>query len=91
MGIDYVRFWIDFVRFLAEGDPKPHLKEKTIHFRRDVIYGLFRTALSPVPTSSIGGKVTAERVLDDYGTDDNAVRNNPWTTILPTKNVVFTS
>ena len=55
-----VRFCLDFVRFLAEGDPKPHLKVKTIHFRRSVIYGLFRTALSPVPTSSIGGKVTAE-------------------------------
>jgi len=48
----FVRFWIDFVGFLAEGDTKPPSKVKTMHFRRNVIYVLFRTALTPVPTTS---------------------------------------
>lgn len=70
----FVRFWIDFVGFLAEGDTKPPSKVKTIHFRRSVIFELFRTAFTPVPTAPIThsavvyrGKVTSERPLDDAG------------------------
>jgi len=48
----FVRFCLDFVGFLAEGDPKNPTKVKTMHFRRNVIYVLFRTALTPVPTAS---------------------------------------
>ena len=69
-----VRFCLDFVGFLAEGDPKPTPKVRAILFRRNVILGLFRMALTPVPTASIThsaviyrGKVTAERPLDDVG------------------------
>ena len=63
----FVRFWIDFVRFLPVRAPQDVSKVKTDNLRRSVIYGLFRRHLSLVPPSSIGGKVTAERLLDDVG------------------------
>ena len=34
MGIDFVEFWIDFVRFLAEGDPKNPQKLKLLIFEK---------------------------------------------------------
>ena len=39
-------------------------------------YHLFRRHLSLIPPSSIGGKVTAERPLDDVGKDVSNVWNN---------------
>ena len=74
MGIDFVGFCLDFVRFLAEGDPKNPQKSKPLIFEgassmscSERRYHLFRRHLTLVPKSSIGGKVTAERPLDDGG------------------------
>ena len=62
--------------------PKEPSKVETTHFRRSVIFGSFRTALTPVPTASntrsdgiYRGKVTAERPLDDVGKDVSNVWN----------------
>ena len=62
-----VRFCLDFVGFLAEGDSKNPQKLKPLIFEEASSKGcserrlqLFRRHLSHVPPSLIGGKVTAE-------------------------------
>ena len=57
----FVRFCLDSVGFLAEGDPKNPSKVKSYNIEE---------------TSSIGGKVTAERPVDDGGKDVSNVWND---------------